>query len=404
MSSKQTLKKVLFKFLKITAWITGSIVVLLLLLNGIVRLPRVQQAITNKALSIVSEKVDTKISLKHIYINFPTDIELGGLYLEDQQQDTLLYLQELTVDAALWRLLKKEVRLEEINLSGLSANVHRKDSAFNYDFIVEAFASDTTTVADTTASSWKISWEDINLNNISVRYSDSLAGNHAQLNLGVMSITMDEVDLTQAIYKVDEFILSDVETHIVQTRSATVPEGKTPADTLTADTAGFQFDINRIDVANAHARYEHTVQGQTAQVRLGAFQLSLKELDLANQKLDIDEVLLENTFLAYHQLKTDSSERDNAATKSDASSGSTSLVIPWNVTLASLQIRESAVQYYDFSKPMLSNQLDYNHLWLSKINFEAQQWRVDSAHVAGEINLIFPSLDMPLMPLYAYAG
>ena len=181
--TNQSFKKFGVKALKVLAWITGVIIFLLLAIFILIRIPAVQQWATGKTLNIVRDKIDTEVRLEKILIDFPTDIVLEGFYLEDQQQDTLVFFKRLSINTSLWRLAKKEVLLNSIELQGLVADVDRKDSTFNFQFIIDAFAGDTTAV-DTAASPWRIGWDEVTLQNASIRYDDEVIKTYANVFAG----------------------------------------------------------------------------------------------------------------------------------------------------------------------------------------------------------------------------
>src|SRR5690606_32526421 len=125
------------------------------------RLPAVQNYVTQKAISYVSAKTQTRIELNRLYIAFPKSIVVEGLYVEDIQKDTLLYLQKISIDINMLALLKNRIEINEVVLSNSTANIHRNtDSVFNFNFLIEAFASDKPDrpkeKTDTDTAGWQI--------------------------------------------------------------------------------------------------------------------------------------------------------------------------------------------------------------------------------------------------------
>ena len=100
-----------------------------------------------------------------------------------------------------WKLTKQTIQ-SGIELSDFKAAVSRtqRDSAFNFDYIIEAFASDTVVAPDTTQAPWKFSVGNINLENISIKFSDRLMGNEIALDMGTLNISMEELDLEQSVF------------------------------------------------------------------------------------------------------------------------------------------------------------------------------------------------------------
>src|SRR5688572_16904830 len=138
------IKRIFVKTFKIIGWIVGSVLALLLVIIGVVQIPAVQQKITQKAVAFLEEKIGTDVAIESLYISFPKNIVVKGLYLEDQSKDTLLYAGRLSVDTDLWALTRNEIQLNKVSLENTTTNVLRKegDSTYNFSYIVTAFAGD----------------------------------------------------------------------------------------------------------------------------------------------------------------------------------------------------------------------------------------------------------------------
>src|SRR5690606_21302135 len=95
-----------------------------------------------------------------------------------QKGDTLIAGDTLKVDISMLKLLQNEVEINEIDLRGITANINRTpDSVFNFDYIVNAFASKTPTPVDTTSAPMKFSIDKINLDRIKIKYKDAPTAN-----------------------------------------------------------------------------------------------------------------------------------------------------------------------------------------------------------------------------------
>lgn len=121
----------------------------------LLRIPAVQNYVASKATSWLSEKLQTKVELKEISIDVLDHIIIRGLYIEDKNQDTLIYAGELQVNIGTLNPFTPSVRLKNIALSETNINISRTlpDSTYNYQFIIDAFAGSGDTTSDSTVSS-----------------------------------------------------------------------------------------------------------------------------------------------------------------------------------------------------------------------------------------------------------
>ena len=138
------------RILLLTLKIFGGIVIflLVLLIGGAVALNNssVQNKMVDYATEMLQEKLNTKVSIDSVSVNFLRQkASIKGLYVEDQQQRTLLQAERLGVEFDLWDLLQNKVEISEAHLEGVKARLyHPKDSVANYQFVIDAFKKDKT--------------------------------------------------------------------------------------------------------------------------------------------------------------------------------------------------------------------------------------------------------------------
>ncbi len=197
-------------FIRVFVVIFALLIVLILAIN----IPSVQTFVAGKIIKSIREKTGTEISLGSVKIAIPNTVKLNDLFLLDKNADTLLYLHSLSVDVDLFSLLKNEVSVKSLSLQNVVANVQRKDSsgAFNFQFLVDLFASDTIKVADTivkVSKPWLISVNDIKLKNIRAIYTDVRGGIDLRVNLGDFNATLKDIDLSKQKIDINEVLLKN---------------------------------------------------------------------------------------------------------------------------------------------------------------------------------------------------
>ena len=373
-------KKIFIKSLKIIGWTLASAILLLLITIAVIQIPAVQQKITQKAVSFLEEKIGTKVAIESLYISFPKNIVLTGLYLEDQARDTLLYAGKLSVDTDLWALTRNEVQLNDINLENTTANIKRAegDSTFNFSYIMNAFAGDSTAVPDTLEQKgWDFSIETIGLENINARYDDKLTGNNLDLKLGAFALTMDKFDLKNYIFSIEDISLENTRANFVQTK---LPEVTKATAEQSVDTMQLDLNFDELSLKNVHANYIQQVTGQVVRLDVGETLLTANKIDLKNQIIDLDAFTLKNTFIAYQQLsRKQVSEKKQTASPAVQSTPRSTSGKPihgkkdkWNINLDKLDLEGNSVQFYDFQKPYTGSASDLDHLWVTNLNATAE--------------------------------
>ncbi|MDH6355828.1 hypothetical protein M2132_002175 [Dysgonomonas sp. PH5-45] len=160
------------RIFRVVCCIILGFIALNVLLYGLLSIPAVQQKVADFAVGQLKKKLNTEISLNEIRLSLFNEVTLKGLYIEDQQKDTLVYAGQLGARLDLWQLISNnELLITGIDLNDAAINVSAKtpDSPFNFQFVIDAFAGDSTET-DTTTSSLKINIQDISLKNIRLRY------------------------------------------------------------------------------------------------------------------------------------------------------------------------------------------------------------------------------------------
>lgn len=137
-------KKLVVKLFKILGGIIVSIILLLIVAGFLLNTPSVQQKILAYATNMLQEKLQTRVEIDSISVNFLTfDVNLMGLDVEDQQQRKMLQADRLSVNVDLWTLIRNKVKISDAEIEGIRARLyHPEDSAANYQFVIDAFKSD----------------------------------------------------------------------------------------------------------------------------------------------------------------------------------------------------------------------------------------------------------------------
>jgi len=169
----QKKKSYIKKILKGILYVVLGVIVLNIVLFLLLSIPAVQQKVVGFAVGKVKEMVNTEVSIESVRLNFWGNVgaKLGGVYVEDQSKDTLLYAQKLEATLNPLLLLSNKLSIGEVAAEDFTIKVSQEnpDADFNFQFLIDAFAGDTT-ATDTTASTMKIAIDDIKLNNGRLKY------------------------------------------------------------------------------------------------------------------------------------------------------------------------------------------------------------------------------------------
>ena len=399
-------KRVLWKIAKVFMWIFGSIFGLLALVFVLLFLPPVQDFLTHKAEDFLSKKLTTKVEVETIRLSLPLGLSINGLYIEDLEQDTLLYAGHFEADINPFALIKKKLQITEIKLDDVYANIWiDEDSVSNIDFVNAAFAptdsakmsEDQTTTQiesnDTTGVGFVISLGGADFKNINLKFDDRYNGNDIKGKIGQLKIDVDDFDLNNLSFTVKDILLKDTDLRYVQTK---MPPPKPEEPDTTSSEIGFQIDLNKINIENVTAFYQSNVTGQQVDGKVGSLFINAQQTNLGTQKIIIQDVELKKTYLSYKQgivttaldsainesAKTVSEEAQQVAgTKKDEGK-------PWVIEVKNVLLADNEIVFDNDKIDKIEYGFDTNHIHFKGIALEAENFKFYPDNIAADIKTI----------------
>ena len=225
--------KTLYKFIKIAGIIVLSFIILMIIAVVIAKIYE------DKLAAFTIEKLENeinapmsigKVSLIPIF-SFPRiSTEINKLYIGDpdgQKNDTIFYINSLKLGLDTWDLINGVYTIDKLEISGLDFEYTiDKSGKSNIDFLIDAFVDPSAdTETDTTATNLDLSAEKLILENIQVRYYDSLTNTGAQVSIPEITIKAKTNDSKFSGKTNGSFVLSHCQyqdTKVDQMESCTV--------------------------------------------------------------------------------------------------------------------------------------------------------------------------------------
>ncbi|MBK6266727.1 translocation/assembly module TamB [Marivirga sp. S37H4] len=357
------------KFGKIVLYTFSILLLLLIVILLLLRLPVVQQKITDYATDFVSEKTNTEVKIDKLYISFLGEAIVEGLYVEDQQQDTLIYSESLLVDMA-WRpmLLGKYI-LKNLELEGLRANVHNspQDTTFNYQFIIDAFAGENEEPPKEEKqkeSNTTFKVRDVDLEDIALTYSDYTIGLNTSLQLGKLEIAMDEFDLDSLIFSVDNLNLSNVVLNYSQKQEFAETEES-------QDTTGLLPHITIEDLQLQDIAINYETKFDSMSISALWKELALKEsgIDLNKNHVFVESFLNEQEY--FHFQMAESTGTQDTTSTSDSSE---SFDWPdWNIQINQFDFNIADLSFHQGQKPENRQGFNAAHMEFQDLSLELEE-------------------------------
>ena len=373
------------------------VLLLVIVVVAVLQLPAGQDFVARQAESYLRDKLKTEVRITKFRTDFRHAINFDGVYLADQQRDTLLSVGHLGADLDILALLRSEINVSNVELNDGRVRLTRTeaDSVNNYDFILAAF-TDPNAPVDTTASALKYDIGKARLTNIYFTQNDQVTGSDIRARIGEFTANMDEVDVDNSIYKVDNAALRRASISIVQTKTALEVDNPAPTEPLT-----LQFGLNRATLDSVQFVYKNAPAAQFITTNIGLADITAKGIDLQRQRISLGKLTLKNTTFAYAQNEqvpvaqrvVNPAEAvrklDEATDQAKAATGQAAASPGWRVALDQSDISGLAVNFDNFNQPKQRTRipaLDYNHLHFTDLVLNARALSYSENRTTGKVN------------------
>jgi len=203
-----------------------SLIALIVLVLILIQTAPVQNFARKKIVTFLGNKLKTRVEIRGLDIEFPKMLVLQGVYIEDRTRDTLVAGNQLKVDIDMFKLLSKEIQINEINLNGITTKIKRQlpDTTFNFQFIVDAFVSAPAKepVKEDTTAPMKMAIDKIIIDKTRLVYLDVVTGNDVDIYLNHFDTRIDTFDPTNLRYDVPSIVINGVRGRVNQAKPMAV--------------------------------------------------------------------------------------------------------------------------------------------------------------------------------------
>ncbi|MGE5314250.1 MAG: translocation/assembly module TamB domain-containing protein [Acidobacteriota bacterium] len=358
---------------KTILWVFGILIALIIVLALALQMPQVQNYIAQQAIAPISAKTHTRIELGSVTISLPNSIVLKRIFIEGQARDTLLSVREIRADVNLFGLLSRTIRISNISIDSLTARVTRTlpDSAFNFDFLLDAMASDKKTPEpprDTSASSWSFALYGLTLRGIDAAFIDEVGGMNARVRLGSLDLSMDAFDLEKRQFLIGSVTVKNTDASVIQSKSS-------PPDTSASKPS--DIGLNSASLSNVRVRYENTAEGARYAADLGNAYLAANRIDIPGRQIALKQFSLGNSEI---EVVLPPSAKDTTAAPDTTG-------IPWTFSLAKLNLGLSSIQY-TVNGAKRQRGFDPNHLHLTGFALDAENLAFSASRASAYLKYL----------------
>lgn len=365
--------------LKVLAIIVLAVLILIGVLIWGIQTPAGQDFLTAQANTYLRKKLKTKLNVEKIRFDVPDWIVLEGVFFADQKGDTLVAGKMLRVDMDMYSLLKGNVGINKIELEGATANIHRTlpDTVFNFQFIVDAFAStNPTEPADTTAKPMEMRLDKILLKRVRLSYKDAVIGTDADANIDSANIQFDKFNPSLSQYHPTKIALYNSGAKLRMYEALVKDTTTTPSN----PSDSLDIKLGDIDISKFKWEFTDETSGLNNGVTLGQLRGKINKIYVAGQRVEIESVLLDNMTAYAEFAKKAASKTSPPNTKADSTA-----TPGWYAVIKDIRLVNNNLRYDDFNSKPIPKGLDYAHLNVKKLNVDLKDFLFSTDNITGKL-------------------
>lgn len=342
-------KHIFIKFLKVIGGILASVILLLVVIAFAIQMPAIQNKIIHNAVSFVSGKTHTVISIERVGISFPKSVFVEGIYLEDLSKDTLLFAKEIKVNMDLFALINGNIKLNSVDLENVTGKLSRteNDSLFNFNFLLTAFADSVSKKDDTDTIRKPISLSigNAELTNIHFLFDDRFGGTRAGIDLKKLNLSMNETNIDSLFFKIKDVDINGLAGNVIISKKS-LPSGKS-ASTLP------HISADNISIEKSTVAFED----KTSQLKINTL---FPDLEVNDASVNLNQQIVEVEKIKGSELNfamaTFSGTTKKIATESSEPAK------PWRITVGNIDLSKNLIAYNVLNQPQTPGTFNASHI------------------------------------------
>jgi len=376
------------RIIKILAWIFVSFFTLIIFISLLLLIPSVQSFVTKKVTKIISEKANMKVEIGSIHIAFPKAIKVAGIFIEDNDADTLLYCNKIVIDTDLIPIIRKKINIDYLLIDGLKVNIYKNssDSSLNISPLLDVFTYSEKIAKEKPESTWKIGFNELELKNIKADYFNHIDSSGITLKLGHLVIESNAVELISG--KLDLKSIDLQETFI------SILVAPNSGNTVSAQTKNaspsipFDIKLEELNLINIHFSLFSGDDKMAFIADLQQVNVKPKTLDLKTFNVELEQFQADGVDVFLKILPTDSMDRTSESSpviESTTNHEFTFGDFPWKFLVDKVNISNACYKMDLGSEVRDWSGMDYRHMEFSNFNVSADSVYFDNNSAGANV-------------------
>ena len=337
--------------------------------------------VKKEAVKYLEHKLKTKVAIGELEIDWLSHIRIKGIDLEDRQQRKLLQADEIEIHYDLSKILKNELTISGLSLSGIRINLYRArpDPLFNFYFVPAAFAGEPSAEPKSESkSTFKFHLGTIKLKSVDFLMDDQYGGQVYKAGLGSFSTKIGKMDLDQLAFDIPYLFTDAIRCEIfmftpykeTDASSSAKSDGSGPFN-LTIDTIALAN--NRFSMVDSISKMNiHSIAGLIA---TGKLNFDLLKMHAAITSASLSDHKTSVGITSVVQKQTVAQSVDSSQTSN-----------PFTFEIGQIKLNKNEIIFDDQAASVSKEKkMDFNHLAFTQMVLNAYNTSYNGKTYSSEI-------------------
>ena len=181
-------------------------VIVIVLTGLLVQTSIVQNWLVDIATNKISKQLGTKVSISNVNFTLFNKANINAVYVEGKNNDTILYAGRISLNITDWFFLKQKVDLKFIGIADAVIKLNRKDSVWNYQYIVDHFSSSN---ASSKKANNNFQFKNVKLSNIRLIQNDEWRGELLTVEFEKLEVDLKFLNFIKNQFDIDKIFINE---------------------------------------------------------------------------------------------------------------------------------------------------------------------------------------------------
>jgi translocation and assembly module TamB len=193
-------------------------------------------------------------------------------------------------------------------------------------------------------------------------FDDKYSGTYAALHLNQLRLNVDEIDLANQVYNIDELLIGELTADVLINKQSesTSEESENALPTISA---------KKIEIKDSFISFGDSIVKQSVVATVNILELKNSAIDLNNETVSSAKVLLAESIVRYKSV--DSAPKPEISLEASVNAEEKS---DWKVSAAYFELADNSLSYNIVNAPVLKNGFDVNHMDYSNLSLVAEDF------------------------------